>query len=114
MSFGRLSASPYGLRTRQSFTKHSAIGRKKCRPDFFLRENDDSTNNAIRKDGRNNYFVIAAVLVVVAAVLRSAFLTVNLARVQAQEPNLWVVLDLQAFVGSQTRSVEPQRLCLKN
>lgn len=58
--------------------------------------------------------MIAAVLVVVAAVLRSAFLPVNLARVQAQEPNLWVVLDLQPLVRRQAGSVKPQRLCLNN
>ena len=63
------------------------------------------------EEKRETDFVIAAVFVVISTVLWCTFLAVNLARIEAQVPNLRVVLHLQSLVGRQSRAVQPQRLC---
>ena len=54
-------------------------------------------------------FVVAAVLVVVAAVVRGALLAVDLGRVLADVPDLWVAFHLLPFILGQLITVVFQR-----
>ena len=64
-----------------------------------------------KKKKEETDFVIAAVFVVISTVLWCTFLAVNLARIEAQVPNLRVVLHFQSLVRRQSRAIQPQRLC---
>lgn len=57
------------------------------------------------------YLIVAAVIIVVAAIQRGARFRVDLARIEAEKPDLRILLDLLSLVLRQTAAVQSHRFC---